>query len=116
MKRSREEQRKALVAEAEAMIEEYLGWNTENEAPTMSEIEEVVLGLRQKMGQRMAEEVLANQEATQPVEAPKCERCGEAMVDKGKKSVRVESRLGSLQAKRVHYYCGHCGSGFFPPG
>ena len=116
MKRSGEGQRKALLAEAEAMIEEYLAWSGANEAPTMSEIEEMVLGLREKMGQRMAEEVLANQEATQPAEAPRCRECGEPMADKGKKSVRVESRLGSIQAERVHYYCGHCGSGFFPPG
>jgi uncharacterized protein with PIN domain len=116
MRRSDQEQGKVLMAEAEAMIEEYLAWSAENKAPTMSEIEEMVLGLRQKLGQRMAEELLANQETSQPVDAPRCPGCGEAMVDKGKKLVRVESRLGTLEARRVHYYCKHCGSGFFPPG
>jgi uncharacterized protein with PIN domain len=116
MKRSYEQQRAVLLAEAQVMIDEYLAWSAENEAPTMSEIEEVVLRLRQKMGERIAEEALANQATTQPIEAPRCERCGKPMTDKGRKRVRVESRLGSLQAERVHYYCSRCGSGFFPPG
>jgi uncharacterized protein with PIN domain len=116
MKRSREEHRKAMEAELEAALEELMQWEEGAEAPTMSEIEEKVLEVRQRMGQRMAEELLTDQEAAQPAEAPKCPTCGEEMRNKGKKEVVVESRLGPLRMQRGHYYCAHCQSGLFPPG
>lgn len=116
MKQSREEHRKAMLAEAEALIGECMAWEDATEAPTMSQIEALVLGVRQKLGQRLAEEMLAQQEAAQPAEVPMYPRCGKVMADKGKKQVMVESRLGILRVRRVHYYCAHCERGLFPPG
>jgi len=116
MKQSREEHRKALLAEAEAIIAECMTWEEKTERPTMSQIEELVLSFRQRMGRRMAEEMLKDQEAVQPVEAPECVGCGEKMGGKGKKKVVVESRLGPLAVERTYYYCAHCKGGLFPPG
>lgn len=116
MKRSREEHRKAMLAELESVLEELVAWEEKTEAPTMKQIEEKVLDVRQRMGQRMAEELLSDQETAQPAEAPRCPTCGEEMRNKGKKEVVVESLLGSLRVQRGHYYCAHCGSGLFPPG
>lgn len=116
MKRSREEHRKAMLAELEAALKELREWEERTEAPTMKQIEEKVLDVRQRLGQRMAEELLADQEAVQPAEGARCPTCGEEMRNKGKKDVVVESRLGPLRVQRGHYYCAHCRSGLFPPG
>jgi uncharacterized protein with PIN domain len=84
--------------------------------PTLVEMEEAVLTLRQRLAQRMMEAIVAEQEQVRPVPGPKCEMCGEEMEYKGKKEVRVESRLGPLEVERGYYYCQRCKAGLFPPG
>lgn len=116
MRHTREQKRAELVAEAQAMIDAYLKWEETAEAPTLVEIEEVILGLRKRLGERMAEVALADQAATQPVEAPLCPTCGHAMRYKGRKASRIESRVGVLAHKRGYYHCPACASGLFPPG
>lgn len=50
MRYSREELKASLLAEASAAIDEMLDWQNRNEAPTLTEIEESVLRLRQRIG------------------------------------------------------------------
>jgi hypothetical protein len=116
MKHTRSHKKSILMAEAEAIVEAYLNWEEQATAPKLSEIEDIVLKLRQQMGQRMAEVALADQEARQPAVAPTCPRCGREMRYKGLNETVVESRAGELDIERGHYYCAHCESGFFPPG
>jgi hypothetical protein len=113
--RKREEMEAALRAEAEAVIEELLD-RVEGEEPTLAELEDIVLRLRKRLGERMGSVVIEGQEATRPVERPRCPSCGEKMRYKGMKSVTVESRLGALGFERAYYYCDRCESGLFPPG
>lgn len=116
MRHTRFQKKAVLMAEAEAIIEAYLNWEEQASTPKLSEIEDVVLKLRQQMGQRMAEVALADQGARQPAVAPNCPRCGREMRYKGQKETVVESRAGELNIERGHYYCAHCESGLFPPG
>jgi hypothetical protein len=116
MKRSREELRAELRGEAEAMIDELLDWHESSGAPTLDEIEEVILKLRKRLGERMAETVIGEQEAVRPVPGPACPTCGQEMHYKGMKEVTVEGRLGVTGLSRAYYYCDHCRSGLFPPG
>jgi hypothetical protein len=116
MKRSREELRAELRAEAEAMIDELLDWHESSGAPTLDEIEEVILKLRKRLGERMAETVIGEQEAVRPVPGPACPTCGQEMHYKGMKEVTVEGRLGVAGLSRAYYYCDRCRSGLFPPG
>lgn len=116
MKRSREQKRAELGAVAEALIEEMLVWDEATAKPTLSQIEEQALKLRERFGQRLAEVVIQGQEAVQPVDGPVCTQCGEPMRYKGAKRLHPESRLGGLALERGYYYCARCHSGFFPPG
>lgn len=116
MKRTRTELKSELQTEAEQLIDELLDWADDADAPTLTEIEEVILKLRQHLGERMAKVVLDEQEATRPVPGPACPACGREMHYKAMKGNRVESRVGNLQLQRGYYYCERCREGLFPPG
>jgi hypothetical protein len=113
---SRAELREKLLAEAAAKIDEILEWTENRPKPTLTEIEEIVLKVRQEFGQVLAQSVVNVQEGEQPVPGPRCPRCGREMHVKGRKRKGVESRVGLVETKRHYYYCSHCRCGFFPPG
>jgi hypothetical protein len=112
----REQMKKELLQAAEVAIDELLDWQEQETAPTLTQIEEVILKLRKQWGQRMAEVVLGEQEARRPVPGPECAMCQREMRYKGQKENGVESRLGILELERGYYYCEGCRSGLFPPG
>ena len=116
MKNTREQKRAKLLAAAQAVIEELLDWEEQADRPKLTDIETEVLALRERFGQRMAEVVLADQVAKQPVAATECPCCGQPMRYKGQKGLEVESQVGLLSLERGHYYCARCHSGLFPPG
>ena len=116
MKHTREQKRAALLAQVQALIEEFLDWEEQAERPNLTQIEDVALDLRARFGQELAATALADQDAKQPAEAPACPTCGETMRYKGQKGLDAESRLGLLEIARGYYYCARCHSGLFPPG
>lgn len=108
--------KKELMTEAEIMIDELLEWDEKNNAPTMTEIEDIVLELRKRMSEKMAQALVGNQEQKQPVPGPACSKCGKEMRNKGQKGNEVESRVGQIRVERGYYYCPKCKQGNFPPG
>jgi hypothetical protein len=116
MRQTRDELRAELLAEAEEVIGELLDWHDDSEAPTLTEIEDVVLKLRKRLGERMAGVVIGDQEAVRPVPGPSCPTCGQEMHFKDMKTIRVKGRMGISELKRAYYYCDRCRSGLFPPG
>lgn len=115
MKRSCEQMKAELLAEAESVIEELIAWERTAGAPNLTAMEDKVLGLRERLGQRLLEAVIADQEARQPATAPACPTCGTALRYKGQKETAIESRLGGISIDRGYYYCADCESGLFPP-
>lgn len=116
MKCTHDQLKAELLAEAEVLIDRLPRWGEDGPAPTLAELEEVMLRLRKRLGQRMVEIVLREQEAMRPVPGPQCATCGQEMRYKGMKEVTVESRLGPLRVERAYYYCHQCRGGLFPPG
>jgi hypothetical protein len=116
MKRTREEKRAALEAKAKELIDELMKWSDETEQPNLTQIEDEILGLRQKLSESMMETVLEEQATQHPVPGPMCPKCGSEMQYKGDKVRRVTSRVGEVKLERGHYHCSHCQESLFPPG
>lgn len=117
-KHTREELRAELMQEAASVVDELLDWHEDDQhiAPTLSEIEDVILQLRKRLSAKMAEVVIQDQGAVQLVPGPQCPTCGREMHYKGLKENVVETRVGTVPTQRAYYYCEACRRGLFPPG
>jgi len=116
MKRPCDQLRAELLTAAEEVIDELLEWHESSDAPTLTEIENAVLDLRKRLGERMERAVIEDQEAVHPVPGPPCPTCGREMRYKGMKRLRVAGRTGDIELERAYFYCDCCGRGLFPPG
>jgi uncharacterized protein with PIN domain len=116
MRRPRAELKADLTQVADEVIDELLDWTEETAAPTLTQIEDIVLKLRQRLSERMAQVVIEAQAASRPVPGPCCPKCGHEMHYKDLKHNTVESRVGHLPMERGYYYCATCRAGLFPPG
>jgi hypothetical protein len=104
------------MAQAESVIDELLDWNDQTTEPNLAQIEGIVLELRKRMSEEMAQEVIKAQEAKQPAVAPSCPKCGQAMTYKGQKPVAPQTWVGEVGIERGYYHCAKCKEGLFPPG
>ena len=116
MKRTHDELKAEMLAVAEEVIDELLEWHEGSEAATLTDIEDVVLDLRKRLGQSMEQVVIEDQGATHPVPGPACPTCGQEMHYKGMKKLTVSGRTGDIELERAYFYCDRCRRGRFPPG
>lgn len=116
MKETRQSRKAGLMKKAERLIEESLDWEEKTDKPNLTQIEDIVLRLRQELGQEMAQSLLEAQEAKQPVPGPACPKCGQEMRYKGQKEIKPQSLIGKLEIERGYYHCPKCKESVFPPG
>jgi uncharacterized protein with PIN domain len=116
MKKSRAQLKAEFIAEAEELFDELMEWDKQNEKPNLTQIEEIVLELRKRFGERIAQKMIMGQEERQPAKRVQCPACGREMENKGMKNNQVETQIGNLQIERGYYYCPDCQQGLFPPG
>jgi DNA-directed RNA polymerase subunit RPC12/RpoP len=116
MKKSREQLKTELMGKFEEALDRVFDWQEAHPKLTLTEIEDFVLGLREEMGEEVAEAVLGQLDSKQVSEVLRCETCGRQMVYKGQESKYVETRLGGLEIQRGRYWCPYCERGIFPPG
>jgi hypothetical protein len=114
MRRTREQMRARLMARAESVVDKLLDWSEDTSAPNLTQIEGVVLRLREELSTEMAREVIEAQEAKQLAMGPACPTCGREMRYKGQKAVTPQSWVGEVAFERGYYYCAKCKVGFFP--
>ena len=116
MKRNQDKLKEDFLVEAEDLFDQLMEWEAENDRPNLTQIEDIVLELRKRFGEQLAEKVLMRQEQRQPAERVFCPTCGDEMRPKGLTGTQGESRVGALKIEREHYYCPRCQEGIFPPG
>ena len=97
------------------LIDGALARARQDKALSLSDIEDIALEVRAKVGQEVAQTLVREQGAV-AVPGPKCEKCGREMHYKGLKKRRIVSRSGEVDWERPYYYCETCRRGFFPPG
>jgi len=115
MKKSRKQIEARLEDKAKEVIQRLLDWNESHPGPDLTQIEDIVLELREELGREFASSLLSSQEKAEPV-AERCRTCGREMRNKGRKRKVVESRIGEIVLERGYCYCSECGEGIFPPG
>jgi tRNA(Ile2) C34 agmatinyltransferase TiaS len=116
MKKTREQMKAKLMRVLEKRLDEVLDWQGARPTFRLTELEDYLLGVGEEIQVVLAEEMLGQVESKQPVEAPKCEHCGEKMEYKGQKRKTVVTRLGDIAVERGYYWCPGCRRGSFPPG
>ncbi len=111
------EQRKVrLMKQAESLIDELLDWTDNTTEPNLSQIEDIVLKLRQRFSEEMAREVTEAQEAKRPIPGPACPKCKQEMRYKGQREVVPRTWVGDVKIRRGYYHCAKCQEGFSPLG
>ena len=116
MKKSQDQLKVEFIAEAEELFDELMEWEEQTDKPNLTQIEDIILELRKRLGERMAQQMIMRQEKRQPAERVQCPGCDGEMATKGLKGNQVETRIGNLKIERGYYYCPACKQGIFPPG
>lgn len=107
-----------LGAAAESMA----AWRREHPRATLVEIEAAARERMRPVEARMIadaaqQSAAADLAATPRSQRPRCERCGGALISRGKQERVLQAESGErLRLERSYGVCGRCGLEFFPPG
>lgn len=89
--KTREELKSRIMKKVEIKIDELLDWKEEVEAPTLLEIEKIVLKVRQEISEEMTQTIIQEQKSVRIVPGPSCQSCEQEMHYKGMK--KKDNRL-----------------------
>lgn len=112
---SRQADRDEVTRAAGQAYEELEAWCAAHPGYTLLELEEQAAKLRQRLMGEMMSRLVGQREAVAPAEGVKCPKCGEPMLNKGKRKRAVRGPEGPIELERAYYYCPACKVGLFPP-
>jgi len=114
---SRATRKAAFMKQAEEMFEELEGWYDQNQAATFEEIEIRARQARRKMMGESLGIMINGRDVGKTIEAPRCEKCHQAMEFKDYRPKTVYGLEGETKLERAYYVCKVCEKQtFFPPG
>lgn len=116
MKRTRSQIKAEMMKKYEGELDKLLDWQESANKPNLTEFEDAILASRKRISEETIKALLEGELELEPERAPRCEKCGREMTDKGKRPQIIETRIGTLRIERVYYYCETCREGVFPPG
>lgn len=105
-----------LMAQAEVLIDALLSSCQPAAEATLTDIEQAVLGLGQRLQQALTAELVNTQATAVEASGLRCPHCGGKLKAKGKRTRRVVTETGEVKVTREYYHCAACGTGLFPPG
>ena len=103
MKKNKAQLKAEFMEEAGGLFDEMMEWEAQTERPNLTQIEDIVLELRKRFGEQMAQKMILRQEERQPAERVLCPECGGEMENKGLKANQVETQIGNLKLERDYY-------------
>jgi hypothetical protein len=111
-------QREAVYLElAVRMCRGLEDWYDEHPGASFGEIEEAARRLRREMMGETLTVLINGRDSGFQREAPKCERCEQAMDFKGYRGWGISGLEGETRLMRAYYVCPRCeGETLFPPG
>jgi ribosomal protein L34E len=114
---SRATRKAAFMKQAEQMFEELENWYDQYPAASFEEIEIRARQARRKMMGESLGIMINGRDVGKLEEAPKCEKCNQAMEFKDYRPKRVNGLEGETKLERAYYICKVCKKQtFFPPG
>jgi uncharacterized protein with PIN domain len=103
------------MEEVKKLFDQVMEWEENAIEPSLIEIENRVLELRKKLGEKLMKTEMNEEENCQSSKKRVCFVCGGELESKGSKEKRIETQLGSIKLKRKYNCCPNCRKGFFPP-
>jgi predicted RNA-binding Zn-ribbon protein involved in translation (DUF1610 family) len=117
---NREKTQKEWRGLSEEVITGMTEWREQHSRATLREIEEEIDKRLSVMRARMISDAAMNSASTDwqaGEKAAVCPKCGVALIKKGKKKRKLQTRGGrEIELEREYGVCPECGQGIFPPG
>lgn len=112
-----EEVRPYVEGVAKNLVDKLYGANGPAWGTTLTEIEDLLLGIRQVLTEKMLDESLARQAAAadqQPATARTCPSCQQPLACDVDNARLVQTRAGEAEWSEPEGYCSRCRRAFFP--
>lgn len=110
------EAREEFLARAGELWDEFDAWYEANPDATFDEIDEHLGQRRRAVLGEMLELRLRQDDLGATPEAPRCRKCGKAMMFKGYVPKSVQGLDIEAEISRAYFHCPACKEGIFPPG
>jgi hypothetical protein len=108
---------------ADEVGRELVGWREAHPRATLTEIEDAVLDVTERLQGRLLKDLAEASAAANPgvvvaAEQARCPECGGTLEPSGhaERTVQVQRQRRPLRLRRGYAVCSACGVGLFPPG